>query len=87
MKRKKLDKTLIVRVALEEYEWLEKMADKDDRSVSNYVRKLLNACRMNSSPELLEACRKVLELAKDTEFMEHPTMEFVEAAVKRAEEE
>lgn len=84
-KRKRLEGMLLVRVAQEDRAWLEQVSDKDDRSVSYYVRKLIRRGREGTYEELLEACRKVLELAKATEFMEHPTMEFVAAAIKRAE--
>lgn len=87
MKQKKLEKGIQIRMSVEEYARVSKMAEKEDRTLSNYVRKVLRGQHEESWKELLEACKKVLELAKDTQFLEHPTMEFVAAAVKRAEGE
>lgn len=49
MKPKKLGKLTAIRLSMEDYEWLKKMAAKDDRSVANYIRRIIHAARMNGS--------------------------------------
>lgn len=84
-RKKRLEKMLLARVALEDLAWLEQVSDNDDRSVSYYVRKLIRRGREGIFEGLLEACKKVAELAKAGKTLDQPTVELLTAAIKRAE--
>lgn len=84
-RKKKLEKMLLARVALEDLAWLEQVSDNDDRSVSYYVRKLVRRAREGTFEALLEACKKAAELAKVGKVIDPSTMEILAAAIKRAE--
>jgi len=88
MRRKgneRLEKGTMVRLSLEDRAWLDQVSDKDDRTLSAYVRKLIRRGREGSFEALLEACKKVADLAKAGKVVDQPTMELLAATIKRAE--